>query len=218
MSNGEVFIKKLVLMSVGVMMMTMLVTTARADDEVTRSHDFDLDGIEEVEFRSTVGSFEIIPTRGDELRVVLEIEGNKRGFFRRSTDVSDMDLESRERGDTLILEFEEENANANWIVEMPRTSSVERTSIQMGVGEVNVEIGGTELEVELGVGDVDINAPEDSVGRINLNVGVGDASMRGGEVIDHDAMFISQSIEGEGNGTFDMEVDVGVGDISVRLD
>ena len=79
------------------------------------------------------------------------------------------------------------------------------------------EIGATELEVELGVGDVNVEAPEDSVGRVDLNVGVGDARLRGGEVLDNDSVFISKSIRKKGNGAHDIEVDLGVGDADVRL-
>ena len=87
----------------------------------------------------------------------------------------------------------------------------------MGVGEVRVEIDATDLNVELGVGEVNIEAPLASVGRVNLNVGVGDADIRGGEIIDSDSAFISRRIRAEGNGTYPLEVDLGVGDINVRL-
>lgn len=217
MINGQVFMKKLMLMSVGVLLMTVLVTTAKADEHVTRTHNFDLDGIEDIEFNNGVGRFEIIQTNGDEMRVMLDIESEKKGFFRRSADVSDMDIEVKERGDRLYLSFEEKNAKAEWIVEIPKSAKIERTSIQMGVGEVEVEIGETELEIELGVGEVFVEAPESSVGRVDINVGVGDASLRGGEILDRDSVFISKSINGEGSGNFSLEVDLGVGDVDVRL-
>jgi len=217
MINGQVFMKKLMLMSVGVLLMTVLVTSAKADEHVSRTHIFDLDGIEEIEFSNGVGRFEISQTNEDEMRVMLDIESEKKGFFRRSADVSDMDIEVKERGDRLYLSFEEKNAKAEWIVEIPKSANVERTAIQMGVGEVEVDIGETELEIELGVGDVFVEAPESSVGRVEINVGVGDASLRGGEILDRDSVFISKSINGEGNGNFSLEVDLGVGDVDVRL-
>ena len=217
MVNGQVFIKKLMLMSIGVLLMTALVTYAKADDQVIRTHSFYLEGVEELEFSNSVGSFEIVPVDGEEMRIVLDIEGERAGFFRRHVDVTGMDLEVKERGDTLFLSFEEKDANAEWLVEMPRSTSIKRTSIQMGVGEVRVEIDATDLNVELGVGEVNIEAPLASVGRVNLNVGVGDADIRGGEIIDSDSAFISRRIRAEGNGTYPLEVDLGVGDINVRL-
>ena len=217
MINGQVFMKKLMLMSVGVLLMTILVTTAKADDSITRTHTFDLDDIEQIEFSNTVGRFEIIQTNADVMRVTLDIESEKRGFFRRSTDVSDMDIEVKERGDTLFLTFEEKNAEAEWLVEVPDSARLDRIIVQMGVGKVELEINDTELDVKLGVGDINVEAPEDSVGRIDLNVGVGDATLRGGDIINNDSVFITKRIRGEGNGSNDIEVDLGVGDADIRL-
>lgn len=214
MINSHLFIKKLVLMSVGVMLMTILVTTAHADDRVVRNHSFDMDGIEEVEFSNSVGAIDIVQGNGKEMRVVLEIEADKKGFFHRRVDVDDMDLEMRKRGDTLFLNFREDDVKAQWTVEMP---AVRRTILEVGVGEIRLELGDTDLDVELGVGEVNVLAPEKSVGRINLHVGVGDASVRGAEVLDSESAFISQSIRAQGKGDNDLEVDVGVGDVSVRL-
>ena len=214
MINSQVFLKKLFLMSFGVALMMVLVDTARADEQVTRRHTFELDDIDTVVFSNSIGRFEIVPSDSKEMRITVDIEAKEHGFFRRSVDVDDMDIKVRERGDTLYLSFDEDHVSAEWLVEMP---VVARTSVEMGVGEVRLEIGATELDVELGVGDIDVYAPENAIGRINLDVGVGDAKVRGGEVIRKESAFISQSIRAEGKGSNRMNVDVGVGDISVRL-
>ena len=214
MIKSQLFIKKIMLMCVGVFLMTILVTSAHAEDRVVRNHSITLDDIQEMEISNSVGRIDLVQTEVDQIRVVLEIEGKKKGFFRRSVDVEDMDLEIKQRGGTLFLSFDEKNTNAEWTVEMP---SVERTIIQMGVGEIVLDISDTDLDVELGVGDVNINAQEQRVGRINLNVGVGDARIRGGEVLDSESAFISKSIRAQGSGDKDLEVDLGVGDVSIRL-
>lgn len=215
MFNGDIFIKKLVLMSVGVLLMTVLVTSAHADDRVVRNHTIELDGIHEVEINNSVGKVDIIQGDFETLRVVLDIEGERKGFFRRQVDVDDMDLDIKKRGDTLFLDFDEDDAKAEWTVEMP---ALERTIIQMGVGEIRLDVGATDLDVELGVGEVSVTAPENSVGRINLNVGVGDASVRGADILDRQSAFISKRIRAQGEGSHDLEIDLGVGDIDVRLD
>ena len=74
MLDSEVFIRKLVLMSFGVGLMTLLVTSVKADDQVTRYHTFDLDQVEEVEFSNNVGRIEITPVNGNEMRIVMDIE------------------------------------------------------------------------------------------------------------------------------------------------
>ena len=215
MLDSEVFIRKLVLMSFGVGLMTLLVTSVKADDQVTRYHTFDLDQVEEVEFSNNVGRIEITPVNGNEMRIVMDIESNRHGLFRRQVNVDNMDLEVKERDDTLFLSFEEKGAKAEWVIEMP---AVARTNIEMGVGELKLEVGATNLDIELGVGEVSVIAPEDSVGRINLNVGVGEADIRGGEILDRDSVFISQSVRAQGNGDHPQEIDLGVGDINLRLE
>ena len=132
MINSQIFFKKLILMSVGVGMMTILVTSAKADDRVIRTHIFDLTDIEEVELSNAVGSVDIVQVDGNEMRVVVDIEGQEGSFFRRSVNVDDMDLKVKERAGTLFLSFKEKKTNANWTIEMP---GVERTNIEMGVGE-----------------------------------------------------------------------------------
>jgi len=52
---------------------------------------------------------------------------------------------------------------------------------------------------------------------VDLNVGVGDARIRGGDLVDSKSAFISKRMHAEGKGQHDIEVDVGVGDVSVRL-
>ncbi|MBT5912194.1 MAG: hypothetical protein HOH59_05260 [Rhodospirillaceae bacterium] len=215
MLDSEVFIRKLVLMSFGVGLMTLLVTSVKADDQVTRYHTFDLDQVEEVEFSNNVGRIEITPVNGNEMRIVMDIESNRHGLFRRQVNVDNMDLEVKERDDTLFLSFEEKGAKAEWVIEMP---AVARTNIEMGVGELKLEVGATNLDIELGVGEVSVIAPEDSVGRINLNVGVGEADIRGGEILDRDSVFISQSVRAQGNGDHPQEIDLGVGKINLRLE
>lgn len=202
-------------MGLGVVLMTALVTAAKADERVIRQHTFDLGDIKEVEFTNSVGSIDIVPADGDQIRIVLDIEGQHHGFFRRTVDVDNMDLEVRERGNVLFLTFDEKDASAEWTVEIP---VVEHIRIEMGVGELRLETGATDLHVELGVGDVVVDAPAASIGRINVDVGVGDADVRGADILDRDKAFISQSIRAQGDGSHDIDIEVGVGDVDVRLD
>ena len=69
----------------------------------------------------------------------------------------------------------------------------------------------------MGVGEVRIDADVSNVGRINLNVGVGDASIHGGEILHSESAFISQSIRAQGDGKHALEIDLGVGDIDLSL-
>ena len=50
-----------------------------------------------------------------------------------------------------------------------------------------------------------------------MSAGVGDARLRGAEVEHNDRAFVSHSVNGRGAGSHDLEVEVGVGDLDVRL-
>jgi hypothetical protein len=192
-----------------------LALPALAEDSVVREYTFPLTDINEVEFQASVGSMRIVPIEANEIRLVLEIESRDRGWFNRARDVSRIELESRVRGDRLVLEQDEDDTETHWTVQMP---AVARTTIHMGVGEIKGEFGATELDIDLGVGEVDITAPEASTGDIALSVGVGDASLRGASEVRRDQAFVSQDVDGRGEGTFDMRIDLGVGSIDVDLE
>ena len=185
-----------------------------AADKVTRIHNFDLDDIKEIEINNSVGSIDLRLVDGDEIRVEIDIESDDDGFFRRSKDVDDIDLEYRVRGDKLILTIDEEDIKADWYIELPAVSEID---IDMGVGEIVVEIGASRLDIDLGVGKIDVIAPLASTGEINVSAGVGEASIRGANDVDHSRSFVSAESEGRGEGELSIEAEVGVGDVTVTL-
>jgi hypothetical protein len=196
---------------------TTLPVLAAADDEdfVVREYTFPLTDIEEVEFHASVGTIDIMPIEGNEIRLVLEIESSDHGWFDRKRDVSDIELDSDVRGSRLVLRQTEEGTNTDWTIQMP---AVARTTIEMGVGEIDAEFGATELDIDLGVGEVDVTLPEASTGEIKVAVGVGDAGLRGADDVDRENSFVSQDIEGHGAGSMEARIDVGVGDAKLTLE
>lgn len=196
---------------------TMFTVTSvySAEDQVTRNHSFNLADIREIEINGSVGEMEIVLVDGEELRLVLEIEGQDGGWFRRARDVSEVDLESEVRGDRLVLRMDEDDTRTEWTIQLP---AVAFTRVKLGVGEIRAEIGATDLDVEVGVGAVGIQAPLASTGRIDLSAGVGEASVSGAREIDSDRAFVSQNVHARGEGELPVEVSVGVGEVSVDLD
>jgi hypothetical protein len=193
------------------------VAVAADDDEdyVVREYSFSLADIEEVEIHASVGSIDIVPIDGNEIRLVLEIENSDHGWMGRNTDVSDVELESDVRGKRLVLRQTEDDTTTEWTVQMP---VVARTTIEMGVGEIDAELGATELDIDMGVGDVDVTLPESSTGDIDLAAGVGDVTLRGAHDVDNERAFVSQDVHGRGEGDLDARIDVGVGDVRLVLD
>lgn len=187
---------------------------ALAEDRVIREYSFDLSAIREIEFHASVGSLRILPTDGNEVQLVLAIEGKDGGWFSGNKDVSGVKLHSEVRGDRLILEQTEDNTSTEWTVRLP---AVAMTTIEMGVGEIDAEFAATALSIELGVGEVDVSAPRASAGRIDLSVGVGDANLQGGRNVEERRAMVSQEVRGDGDGDLDIEVETGVGNIELVL-
>ncbi len=187
---------------------------AVAEEHVIREYSFDLSAIREIEFHASVGSMRILPADGNEVQLVLDIEGKDGGWFRGDKDVSGVELHSEVRGDRLILEQTEDNTSTEWTIRLP---AVAMTTIEMGVGEVDAEFAATALNIDLGVGEVDVSAPLASAGRIDLSVGVGDASLQGGRSVEAERRVVSQEVRATGDGDLDIEIETGVGNIELVL-
>jgi hypothetical protein len=181
---------------------------------VLREYTIPLDDIDEIELHASVGSVEILPHDANEVRLVLEIEGQRSGWLRRRHDVSNIELEHDVRGHRLVLRQTEEDTKTEWTVRMP---AVARTTLNLGVGEIDADLGATKLLVKLGVGDADVTLPAASTGEVDIDVGVGNANLRGANSVDGKRAIVSETVRGHGNGALDARVKVGVGDASVWL-
>lgn len=184
-------------------------------DYVLREYTLPLTDIDEIEIHAGAGTLEILPLDANEVRILLEIESEEHGWMKRRRDVSDVELESDVRGRRLVLRQTEKGTNTEWTVRMP---AVARTTIEMGVGEIDAQLGATELELHLGVGDVNVMLPADSTGEIDIEVGVGDARVRGAHDVDHHQAFVSQDVRARGDGELDARIELGVGDVTLELE
>ncbi|MDY6982248.1 MAG: hypothetical protein SV422_04100 [Pseudomonadota bacterium] len=184
-------------------------------DYVLREYTLPLTDIDEIEIHASAGTLEILPLDANEVRILLEIESEEHGWMKRRRDVSDVELESDVRGRRLVLRQTEKGTNTEWTVRMP---AVARTTIDMGVGEIDAQLGATVLDLHLGVGDVDVTLPEDSTGDIDIEVGVGGARVHGAHDVDRDQAFVSQNVRARGDGKLDARIELGVGDVTVELE
>ena len=195
---------------------TLLAGTSTAATSVTRNHSVDVTDVEEIVLEGGVGSMKIETTTGTELQVELDIEAD-RNWWGRRRDVDDIDLKISRSGNRLTIEVNEQDLDdleLHWRVAMPE---VEKTSINLGVGQIIAEVGDTELNVDLGVGKARISAPLQHAGRIETSAGVGDASISGGTDTVNDRAFVSANARSHGAGSRDVDVQVGVGEATVAL-
>lgn len=93
--------------------------------------------------------------------------------------------------------------------------------VELGVGEVDVRGVEGDVEVELGVGEVRIHVPEAAVADVSLDVGVGEATLlpRPAGTRSSRFLFLGNEVDWrEGTGTSTINVEVGVGEATVRLE
>ena len=198
------------MLSVGI----LYIFPVSAADRVIRNHSFNVEDIKELEINNSVGSIEMRISDDDELHVEIEIESEGHGYFRRDIDVDDIDLDVRMRGDKLILTIDENDIKADWYIELPAINSVD---IDMGVGELDIEIAVSSVNIDLGVGEVNVLAPLASTGDVEISTGVGETSIKGLDSEEHRRSFVSSKSEGRGAGDLSIDVEVGVGEVTVTL-
>ena len=185
-----------------------------ADSEVVRQHDIDASGVRSVDVNAAVGSIRIRQGSGDVIRVRLEIKGSRSGILRRRADVSDMDLEVTRSGSELKLEFQQDNAAADWEIELPRSLDL---ALRLGVGELDADLAGGNLDIKVGVGEVELRLPKTAAAQFSATTGVGEARIRGGDNAEQTRTFVSGRASSEGSGSAQVAVKVGVGEIDIRL-
>jgi hypothetical protein len=181
-----------------------------------KEYTFDLADIEKVNIHASVGSVHIIHTDTKKASVVLEIRQQNRHWFSRDIDLDGIELQSNTRNKRLSLRQDDDDLNIDWTLELP---NVAETSIELGVGKIDGKLADTKVYVNLGVGDVELSMPAATTGEVNLNTGVGDATLHGGDSKHYSKhSFVSQEVEGSGSGNNNVNVKVGVGHIQLSLE
>jgi hypothetical protein len=193
----------------------MLTGVAVGNDIVERQHRFDRSGIERLIIEQGVGSIRLEPADGDDVEVELRIEPQRNGgWFRRTPDVSNMDLQSGKRGDVLTLAFKERNVASHWVVRLPALTEL---VIDAGVGQVAGRLPSMTARINLGVGEVDIGVERNAVGAVDLSVGVGETRITGAVEEKQQRAFVSSQSSGRGDGANALWIKVGVGEVRVDL-
>lgn len=162
---------------------------------------------------NNVGSLDIRYAEQPYVSVEVTFEGQRSGVFRRTTDVSNMDIEIRQSNDKLELSFDENNVNARWVIVAPAFAT---TRIHQGVGSLKSQYFSGNTTINLGVGDVEIQLDPALLADFDARVGVGAVSAQGLENTHSNRKIVSETVTASGNGDYQLAIDVGVGDIRVR--
>ena len=194
---------------------------ARAADLGTLVGKWPVRDIEEIRVQFPVGELVFVATDEPEIRAELGVRCRHGGgscverskHLRLITQVAGRTRQIRLEG---LPKFGSHGLEVTLRVAVPKALAVDA---EMGVGTLRTEGIVRDLRVELGVGDVTVLAKEGDVKSVNLTVGIGDATLRHGSHAQAVSGLLGRKVHwSEGTGESRVSVELGVGDIDVRLD
>ena len=217
------------------------ISSAGIAAERTLEASFPADHIEAISVTNGVGDFSFAAGDSSDIRVRITLTPRRGGLFssmkRAEEDVEKATLMSDVDDRILFLEVDsgssEPRFEAHWLVTGPSRLAL---NLEQGVGDVEVTGSAGDIEMEVGVGTASLAVLG---GDVNVNVGVGNGTVRGpagafrsadgaagvgGTVIEADgdvensSGFVSHSSSWRGDGTYTMELEVGVGDAKITLE
>lgn len=202
-----------------VLMTLALVTTALAAGDI-QNHRFDAAGLKLIRLDHPVGELEIVGADVNAVEVRMEIDCDGRNCAER---IDDIRLQSRSKNGELQLEIDGyprfgKGVSVNLELRVPRDVAL---AIEHGVGETSIEDVVGDIELEAGVGEVEIRGSSAAFHSAEIELGVGESELSvDGVTIDGDSfLFIGGETEWhKGRGESQLKVEVGVGEVSVRLD
>lgn len=202
---------------------------------------FPADQFEAISVTNGVGDFGFAAGDSSDIRVQITLTPRRGGLFssmkRAEEDVEKATLISNIDDRTLFLEVDagssEPRFEAHWRVTAPSRLALD---LEQGVGDVDVTGSAGDIEMEVGVGTASVTVLG---GNVSVNVGVGNGRVRGpagafrsadaaggvGDAVieaesdvENSAGFVSHSSSWRGDGTYTIELEVGVGDAKIILD
>jgi len=194
---------------------------ARAQDLGTIEGKWSAQGVEDLRVHFPVGELIFEASDTSEIRADLSVRCRHGGggCIERSRKLR---LVTHVAGKTRYLEldgmpkFGSHGLEVTLTIAVPKALAVDA---EMGVGDFRAEGIAGDLRVELGVGEVTVLAKQAGVKSVNLTVGIGDATLSHGGSSQVVSGLLGRKVRwSDGLGAAHVSVELGVGDIAVRLD
>ena len=199
--------------------------------------------IETLDLSSGIGDVTITAREAiDEVAIEVVLTPRRGGIFsskrQAERDVEAASLEAAVKHESLKLRIspaddDDRRFEEKWIIEIPSRLAIK---LEHGVGDVVIRAARAGIELDSGVGEIDVEAAE---GDITIDLGVGNAVVRApaafyasaeaaggvgsarvtvrGEEIEGGG-FVSHAASWSGDGSYRLDVSVGVGDAIIVLD
>jgi hypothetical protein len=176
------------------------------------------EGITRLVIDSGVGDIEVVGSDVTAITGSVEVSGKKSSLRKRNL-LEKLEIDARRAGGTLYLEVKGDEDDHHdwgeeWLLSVPKALAL---SIDLGVGDVTARDLAGGVEIDLGVGEVEIEGEHGAYGRIHADCGVGDVELRTPEGRQRGDGFIGHKLSTSGPGKATIEVDIGVGEATIRL-
>ena len=161
----------------------------------------------------------------DRADIGIDLTVGCRWHFNNCDDaLEDLEIASRSSSRRLTLEL---TGLRRWhgslmeiegTIEIPRSSALE---VKMGVADLRIRGVEQDLRIDLGVGELDLRLPEASFGEAFVDVGIGKVRFLGaGEPHDDRRSYLvgNEVHWSDGAGQAELDIEVGVGEVQVRLE
>ena len=194
-----------------------LPAAANADyKHVIATKTIDVGSAQGVSIDFPVGELRVVGVDGDNVEVRIELRCKHRHNCDDAVDDSRVITDTR--GEKIRIRVEgpkwHKDHHFKGYVEVPRSLALD---VDMNVGELEIDGLEQDLDVHLSVGEVDVDMPESAVRSVDMDVSIGDASLRprGGSSV---RGLLGKEIRwGDGQGKSRVEIQVSVGDATLRL-
>lgn len=199
----------------GIACLGMLLSTAAFSASSKRiERSIAADQLEHIDFEISVAEMDIEIYDGNEIQLDISLKADRDWWIFGRNDVDDVDLSVYQDGNRIELVLDDDDIEQDWRVRLPAHLAI---SMDIGVGEVSIENLANDLRLDMGVGAVQINVADIDYDRIHLQTGVGDSSLRGfGRSTDNERNIVGADSYYQGEGEYQISVEVGVGDTQVR--
>lgn len=178
-------------------------------------------GVRRIDLKLPPGDVRIEASADGRLRVELGVycSFDNTGCEERAERLT---LETKIDGNTLRLRVEgmptidARGVNVRGRILVPRATALD---VELPVGELKIRGIEGDLDVEVGVGEVEIGLRERDVRSVRLGVGIGEASLSvAGRSIEGSGWLGHRVRWGDGPGPSRVSVNLGVGEVDVRLE
>lgn len=195
-------------------LVTISTAAFSAESERTLTSSYIVSSDTEIHLDATVGTVELSVAEGDTVGIELRVESDDDGWFVSGGELDKVIIKGERNGNRLeISATPDDDMSQHWIVSVPRSQLLE---IDLGVGQIEGEVPFNDLKVDLGVGDVSLNLAEGDYKQVEASVGVGDTSLKNFGNTQEDRMIVTSESRYRGNGSVRVQVEVGVGDVTLK--